>query len=222
VIDEQDVARRLVAIQERIDAAGGRAVRVVAVTKGFGVDAVSAAMACGLHDIGESYAQEALAKLAPTSPDAPPPAERPTVHFIGGLQRNKVRKLAPVVDVWQSVDRLELAEEIARRAPGAQVMLQVDLSGEVTKGGCPPDAVEPLLAGAVDRGLVVVGLMGIAPRGEPELARPGFRLLRGLVDRFSLRECSMGMTADLEVAVEEGTTMVRVGTALFGPRPPRE
>ena len=221
MIDEQDVARRLVAIQERIDAAGGRAVRVVAVTKGFGVDAVSAAMACGLRDIGESYAQETLAKLAPTSSDAPP-AQRPVVHFIGGLQRNKVRKLDPVVDVWQSVDRLELAEEIARRAPGAQVMLQVDLSGEVTKGGCPPDAVEPLLAGAVDRGLVVVGLMGIAPRGEPELARPGFRLLRSLVDRFSLRECSMGMTADLEVAVEEGTTMVRVGTALFGPRPPRE
>lgn len=221
MIDEQDVARRLVAIQERIDAAGGRAVRVVAVTKGFGVDAVSAAMACGLRDIGESYAQETLAKLAPTSSDAPP-AQRPVVHFIGGLQRNKVRKLAPVVDVWQSVDRLELVEEIARRAPGAQVMLQVDLSGEVTKGGCPPDAVEPLLGGAVDRGLVVVGLMGIAPRGEPELARPGFRLLRSLVDRFSLRECSMGMTADLEVAVEEGTTMVRVGTALFGPRPPRE
>lgn len=208
------VAERLAHLRHRLEGAGGRDVRVVAVTKAFGIDAVEAAAACGITDIGESYAQETVAKLRDRE-------VAPTVHFIGGLQRNKVRKLAGLVDVWQSVDRPELADEIASRAPGARVMLQVDISGEDSKGGCAPDDVESLLAHARAAGLDVVGLMGIAPLGAPEEARPGFRRLRAMVDRFGLRECSMGMTADLEVAVEEGSTMIRVGTALFGPRPPR-
>ena len=208
------VAERLAHLRHRLEEAGGRDVRVVAVTKAFGIDAVDAAAACGITDIGESYAQETVAKLQGRE-------VAPTVHFIGGLQRNKVRKLAGLVDVWQSVDRPELADEIASRAPGARVMLQVDISGEDSKGGCAPDDVESLLTHARDARLDVVGLMGIAPLGVPEEARPGFRRLRDMVDRFGLRECSMGMTADLEVAVEEGSTMIRVGTALFGPRPPR-
>lgn len=215
MITVETVAERLVGVQERLRVVGGADVRIVAVTKGFGVDAIEAAVACGLDDVGESYAQEAVAKLAGRE-------GLPTVHFIGGLQRNKVRKLVGVVDVWQSVDRLDLVPEIAKRAPGAVVMLQVDISGEDSKGGCPPDRVEPLLDHARAAGLDVIGLMGIAPRGDPASARPGFRRLRGLVDRCGLRECSMGMTGDLEVAVEEGSTMIRVGTALFGPRPARD
>ena len=152
-----------------------------------------------------------MAKLAEITTD-------PTVHFIGWLQRNKVRSLAPVVDVWQTVDRPELAREIAKRAPGASVMIQVDISGEETKGGCLPADTEALVADASDLGLEVVGLMGVALLAEPEAARPGFALLRRLVDQLGLRECSMGMTADLEVAVAEGTTMVRVGRDLFGER----
>lgn len=213
MIDPDEVGRRLVALRARLGDGGG-AVRIIAVTKGFGTDAVDAAMACGLTDIGESYAQETVAKLRPDGP-------RPTVHFIGGLQRNKVRRLAGVVDVWQSIDRPELVDEVAARAPGAQIMVQVDISGETTKRGCAPGRLPDLVGQARERGLDVVGLMGIGPLGDPEDARPGFRLLRGLVDEHGLRECSMGMTADLEVAVEEGSTMVRVGTALFGPRPPR-
>ncbi|MEZ5244404.1 MAG: YggS family pyridoxal phosphate-dependent enzyme [Acidimicrobiales bacterium] len=214
MIGPEQVGERLAAVQDRLHAAGGDDVRVVAVTKAFGIDAVDAAVACGIRDIGESYAQEAVAKLGGRDVAA-------TVHFIGGLQRNKVRKLAGIVDVWQSVDRPELADEIALRAPGAPVMLQVDISGEETKGGCSPDDVAALLEHARAAGLDVVGLMGIAPLGDPGDSRPGFRQLRSLVDRFGLRECSMGMTGDLEVAVEEGSTMIRVGTALFGPRPPR-
>ena len=212
MIDPTDVSERLEFVRERLRVAGGEEVRVVAVTKGFGVDAIAAAVACGLTDVGESYAQEAVGKLAHV--DA-------TVHFIGGLQRNKVRKLAGLVDVWQSVDRVELADEIAKRATGARVMIQVDISSEEAKGGCAPDEVARLLDHADGAGLDVVGLMGIGPVGEPEAARVGFRQLRALVDRHSLAECSMGMTADLEVAVDEGSTMIRVGTALFGPRPPR-
>ena len=142
--------------------------RVVAVTKTFGPDAVDA-MAAGLIDVGENYAQEAVAKLAEITTD-------PTVHFIGRLQRNKVRSLAPVVDVWQSVDRPELVREIAKRAPGASIMVQVDISGEDSKGGVAPAETESLVSTAVDAGLDVVGLMGVALLAEPA-ARPGFAQL---------------------------------------------
>ena len=183
----------------------------MAVTKTFGPSAVDAAVAAGLGDVGENYAQEAAAKLSEIS-------SAPTVHFIGRLQRNKVRLLAPHVDVWQTVDRPELATEIAKRAPGAKVMIQVDISGEENKGGCDPSTTEALVSSAVDAGLDVVGLMGVALLAEPEAARPGFSLLRRQVDQLGLTECSMGMSADLEVAVDEGATMVRVGRNLFGER----
>jgi pyridoxal phosphate enzyme (YggS family) len=214
MITPELVAGRLADVRTRLAGVGGSDVRIIAVTKAFGIDAVQAAAACGITDVGESYAQETVAKLRGRE-------VTPTVHFIGGLQRNKVRKLSGLVDVWQSVDRAELADEIAARVPGARVMLQVDISDEESKGGCSPEGVAELLQHSRESGLEVLGLMGIGPIGSPEDARPGFRRLRGLVDQFELRECSMGMTADLEVAVEEGSTMIRVGTALFGPRPPR-
>jgi len=181
------------------------------VTKGFGIDAVEAALGAGLVDLGENYAQELLEK-APGHP-------RVRFHFIGRLQRNKVRPLAPLVALWQSVDRLELAREIARRAPGAAVLVQINLSGEPQKGGCAPGEVAALVAAARDLGLDVQGLMGVGPAGPREAARPGFRELVALADRLDLPVRSIGMSADLEVAVQEGATMVRVGTDLFGPRP---
>ncbi|MBQ88479.1 MAG: YggS family pyridoxal phosphate-dependent enzyme [Acidimicrobiaceae bacterium] len=211
LVDPAVVAERAATVRTRLDAAGGADVRIVAVTKTFGPSAIDAAVAAGLDDVGENYAQEAAAKLAEIT-------TTPTVHFIGRLQRNKVRLLAPHVDVWQTVDRPELATEVAKRAPGAKVMIQVDISGEENKGGCGPDTTEDLVIHATDVGLEVIGLMGIAPLAEPEAARPGFNLLRGLVDRFGLDECSMGMSADLEIAVDEGATMVRIGRGLFGQR----
>lgn len=213
MIDPAPVRRRHDEIRGRL---GSRAdeITLVAVTKAFGRDAIDAAVAAGIHDIGESYAQEAVAKLDGSD-------EHLRVHFIGGLQRNKVRRLAPIVDVWQSLDRPSLVAEIAKRAPGATVMVQVDLSGEESKGGCAPADAAALVGRASDAGLTVVGLMGIGPFGPPEAARPGFARLRALVDRLGLAECSMGMSGDLDVAVEEGSTMIRVGTALFGDRPPR-
>jgi pyridoxal phosphate enzyme (YggS family) len=224
-----EVAARVDAIRRRIEAAGAdpAQVRLVAVTKGFGVDVVRAALGAGLVDIGESYAQELLAKAAELESadaaelEAAEAEARPMWHFVGRLQRNKVRKLAPQVSVWQSVDRLALGAEIARHAPGAKVLAQVDLSDEPSKGGCPPTLLPALLDGLADLGLEVQGLMGIGPLGPPEDARAGFRELRRLADRHGLLERSMGMSDDLEVAVEEGATMVRVGSGLFGPRPGR-
>lgn len=211
-----EVTGRLEAIRRRIEAAGGdpAAITVVAVTKGFGSDAVSAAVDAGLADIGENYAQELLAKA--DAIDAPP-----TWHFVGRLQRNKVRGLAPHIGLWQSVDRPVLGTEIARRAPGAAVLAQVDITGEPNKGGCPPEEVEGLVDSLRADGLDVRGLMAVGAIGSAEAIRPGFRLVRELADRLGLTVRSMGMSGDLEVAVQEGATMVRVGTALFGPRNPR-
>ncbi len=217
MIAADDVVVRLAEVQRRITEAGGGGVTVVAVTKGFGADAIEAASSAGLHDVGENYAQELLGKLAVAGAER----VRPTVHFIGRLQTNKVRLLAPVVDVWQTVDRAALGVEIARRSPAARVLVQVNASGEPHKGGCEPAATGELVAKLRDLGLVVEGLMTVGPAGDPERARPGFRRLRQLADELALAGCSMGMTDDLEVAVEEGSTMVRVGSALFGVRPVR-
>lgn len=214
-----EVARNLAEVRARIDAvAGGREVGIVAVTKGFDVSAPRAALAAGLTVLGENYAQELVAKDADLDP-----AERTVLawHFIGRLQRNKVRMLAPHVSVWQSVDRIELLDEIAKRAPGATVFLQVDLSDEPQKGGAPLGEVAAMVDHGGALGLDVRGLMGVAPAGPPEGARPGFRALVELADRLGLPERSIGMSHDLEIAVEEGATLVRVGTALFGGRPPR-
>lgn len=206
------LAARVEQVRARIAAAAaGRDVRLVAVTKGFEASVVEQAIELGLDDLGESYAQEALAKADVLA--------RARVHWIGRLQTNKVRQLAPLVHLWQSVDRPELAAEIARRAPAARVLVQVNVTGEATKGGVAPAAADELVDTCRSAGLDVDGLMAIGRTGPPEAARPGFAALRALVDRLGLRECSMGMTDDLEVAVEEGSTMVRVGSALFGPRP---
>jgi pyridoxal phosphate enzyme (YggS family) len=211
---------RLAAVRARIERAGGdpERVRLVAVTKGFGADAVRAALAAGQTDIGESYVQELEAKAGELADDDGPV---PTWHFIGRLQRNKVRKAAPHVGLWHSVDRLSLGVEIARQAPGAAVFAQVNTTDEDQKGGCPPTLLPALLDGLRDIGLDVRGLMTIGPAGDPEDARPAFRRLRELADAHGLRELSMGMSDDLEVAVDEGATMIRVGGALFGPRPDR-
>ncbi len=194
-------------------AGGGPEVLLLAVTKGFGGDAIAAAAAAGCTAIGENYAQELRGKLVAVQEAGV------DVHFIGRLQSNKVRALADAVAVWESIDRPALVDELARRAPEARLLVQVDATGEPTKGGCPPDDVAALVERATAAGLRVEGLMTVGPlEGGPEAARPAFRLVRTLADDLGLAHCSMGMSADLEVAVEEGSTEVRLGTALFGSR----
>ncbi len=214
--DPATLALRIDQVRNRIVDAGGDPSRVLllAVTKGFGPDVALAAATAGLTDLGENYAQELVAK-------APVVAEHHQVrwHAIGRLQRNKVRSLAPIVALWQTVDRLDLGTEIARRAPGAQVLVQVNVSDEPQKGGCAPAEAAMLVAQLGDLGLDVQGLMTVGRTGPPEVARGGFALLGALADDLGLAVRSMGMSGDLEAAVAEGSTMVRVGAALFGPRP---
>ena len=204
------LADRVAGVRERIDAAaGGRHVTLVGVTKGFGRDTVAAARAAGLDDLGESYAQELATKA-----DAIGDGGR--WHFLGAVQRRKVRDLAPVVALWQSVDRLDAGREIARHAPGASVLVQVNVTGLGNRNGCSWDDAPALVADLRRLGLDVRGLMAVGGRDDP---RGQFRRLAALAGELGLSELSMGMSGDLEVAVEEGSTMVRVGQALFGPRP---
>lgn len=216
VIDTVQLEDRMAAVRQRI-AAAGRApddVVVVAVTKGFGVEAVEAAGAVGIDDVGENYAQELAAKWQSS------PGHHRRWHFLGRVQRNKVRSIATAVHLWQGVDRLAAGEEIARRAPGARVLVQVRITGDDSpRNGCEPDEVPALVERLAGLGLDVRGLMAVGPAGPAELARPGFRTVSALADRLGLVERSMGMTDDLGVAVEEGSTMVRVGRGLFGVRP---
>jgi len=210
------LASRLAAVKAELPPG----VTLVAVSKTQPVEAIREAWAAGQRHFGENYAQEWRAKA-----DALADLDGLTWHFIGGLQTNKVKYLAPRAAWVHTLDREELARELARRyaAAGAtaQVLVEVNLGGETQKSGCAPERVDGLVALARGLpGLEVAGLMCIPPPGDDP--RPHFARLRALRDRLGLRELSMGMSADWRVAVEEGATLVRLGTAIFGERPPRD
>ena len=215
-----DFAERLSSIRSRIDASAPNPalVTLVAVTKGFGPEAVRLALGAGLTAVGENYADELVAKAAAVAGE---PGPAPQWHFLGAIQRNKVPRLAPIVACWQAVCRVEEGRAIARRQPGARVLVQVDVAGLPGRGGVPPTAVGELVAALRDEDLDVAGLMAVGAPGPAEGARAGFREVRRLADQLDLGIRSMGMTDDLEVALSEGSTMIRVGRALFGSRPPR-
>ncbi len=200
-------------------------VTIVAVTKGFGLDAVQAALDVGLTELGENRVQEALPKIDD------PVGRRASWHLIGHLQSNKAKLVPGRFVLVQSVDSLALAEELARRAAARdvtqRVLLQVNVAGEAQKSGCALDEA-PALARAVAQlpRLGLEGLMTLAPlTDDVDVQRRTFGGLRRLRDALQedglwLPALSMGMSADYATAVEEGTTMIRLGTALFGPRQP--
>jgi hypothetical protein len=230
------IAGNLADIRRRIAAAAARAgrnaddVRLIAVSKTFAADHVRAAVAAGQRDFGENRVQEALQKIAETA--------EPQIrwHLIGHLQSNKVRKAVGPFAAIHSVDSVELLGRLDALAAEAgldcHVLLQVDLAGEATKYGAPPEEVERMLdLGQRCRRVIIDGLMLLPPLlDDPEQVRPHFRRLREVRDRWRaagvpapmLAQLSMGMSHDFDVAIEEGATMVRVGTAIFGARTPRE
>jgi PLP dependent protein len=227
------IADRVTAVRERIARAMDRAsrppgeVRLVAISKTHPPEAVRAAFAAGVRDFGENRVQEAEPKIAATA-DLRESGLR--WHLVGHLQSNKARRAAALFEVVQSLDSLDLAFRLARFGAEAgqpvRALVQVDLAGEETKFGLPEAELLPALEALRGRdGLRVEGLMVLPPYVEdPEEARPFFRRLRGLVERAAAagllegRELSMGMSHDFEAAVEEGATIVRVGTAIFGDR----
>jgi hypothetical protein len=208
------LSERLGEIRDRITGAGGdpNSITLVAITKDFGPDVVNAAVHNGLTELGENLVDQLAAKAEAVTGDV-------RWHYLGRVQRNQVRKIASHVALWQAVDRIAAGDEIAKRAPGAAVLVQVNISGESQKHGAAAQEVPQLVDDLRALGLEVRGLMAVGPTGPPEAARPGFRGLVALADRLALPVRSMGMTDDLEVAVQEGTTMIRIGRGLFGPRP---
>jgi pyridoxal phosphate enzyme (YggS family) len=222
----QDIGANLERVRERMARAAERAGRraedvlLVGVSKTVDVGRIRAAVAAGLGALGENRVQEARDKVADVGRSV-------QWHLVGHLQTNKVRDALELFDVIHSVDRIDLARELDRRARAKgrtiDAFVQVNVGGELSKGGWPPEAVETAVqAVAALAGLKLRGLMTIPPAVErPEDARGWFRTLRKLAERHGLSELSMGMSADFEVAIEEGATMVRIGTAVFGPRVPR-
>lgn len=226
------IAVRLAEVRARMDAAARRvgrdpsSIRLIAVSKTFPADAVREAYAAGHRDFGENRVQEALDKIAATSDLGI------RWHLLGHLQKNKARKAALAFAMIQSVDSVELLQKIddgaADTGTRPELLVQVDLAGEATKHGAAPASVTEVLEAARNcRAARVVGLMILPPLPDtPEEARPWFRRLREFRDDClssgvpagMLRELSMGMSGDFEVAIEEGATIVRVGTAIFGAR----
>ena len=207
------VDERIRAIRDELELASGGRARLLPVTKAFGPEAVQAVRAAGLTEVGESYAQELVAKHREVDDS------EISWHMIGRLQRNKVRPLARLVSLWQSVDRPELVDEIARWAPGARVLIQVNVLNRPEQGGCRPGEVERLLVRGQEAGLEVTGLMGIGPEGDRDGTERSFATIALLADQLGLAERSMGMTDDRKSALAHGSTLVRVGRALFGDRP---
>lgn len=224
-----DIAARLAQIQARVRAACAQAgrdpaeVRLIAVSKVHPPEAVEAALAAGQVDFGENYAQELQSKA-----DALQAHATLRWHFIGHLQRNKVRLVVGRAALIHTVDSLRLAEELNTRAPGLQeVLVEVNTGGEDNKSGVRPEEALSLCE-ALTRlpNLRLRGLMTIPPAVPTEAVAPYFRLLAELARAgrgrgLPLQELSMGMSGDFEVAIAEGATLVRVGTAIFGERPAR-
>jgi pyridoxal phosphate enzyme (YggS family) len=228
---ELSVAQNLERVRERIARACLRAgrnpeeVRLLAVTKTVAVQRIEEALALGQRVFGENYVQEALPKIRELGPGI-------EWHFIGHLQSNKARHVVGAFQMVQTLDRVSLAQELERRARAAgtpvDLLIQVNVAREESKSGAAVEDLERLLEEVVNlQWGRLRGLMTIPPLGrDPEEARPYFRGLWELRERFRrqvppphcLEELSMGMTGDLEVAVEEGATIVRVGTAIFGAR----
>lgn len=234
MVGAEEIRANLERVRGRIAAACARAGRdpgsvvLIGVTKTWGPEVVLAAWEAGLRDFGENYAQELVEKAR----EVERAGARPRWHFIGGLQTNKVKAVVGLVHGVQSVDRESLARELGRRVGGGRaldVFVEVNTGGEPQKSGVAPGEAAALCARVLEEpGLRLVGLMCVPPFSEdPEASRPHFRELRGLRDRLRrdlgvgegvLSGLSMGMSHDFEVAVEEGATVVRVGTALFGER----
>jgi pyridoxal phosphate enzyme (YggS family) len=226
---------RLALVEKRISAAaraagrGPAEIALLAVSKTFGADAVLAATRAGLRAFGENYVQEGVDKIARVREAAP--GLRLDWHFIGPIQSNKTRALAAAFDWVQSLDRARIAQRLAEQRPDTlpplNVLMQVNISGEETKSGVSPDEV-PALANAVAAlpRLRLRGLMAIpAPAKDPAEQRRPFARLRELFERlrargFDVDTLSMGMSDDLEAAILEGATMIRIGTAIFGARTP--
>ncbi len=220
------VARNLLILSERIASAtpNPETVTLIGVTKGFGPEAAIAAMDNGIILLGENYADELVCKSQIVARFCEKERRNePQWHFQGRLQTNKINKLRSVVSVWQSVDSPDRLDALAKRCPGASILLQINLTQRENRGGLAVENLTGFLHRANEAGVKVLGLMGLGPEpvaGYTEASAVAFRLLDSLCRAHDLSWRSMGMSGDLETAIRNGATHIRIGTALFGAREP--
>ena len=212
-IYSEQMEERLEKIKKLIKDKAQNPVTLIGVTKGFTHREVNIARELGIKNFGENYAQELLTK-------EPLIAAEISWHFIGQLQSNKIRKISHLVDVWHSVTSLKHAREIHKRNERAQMLLQVSLMGPSNSKGFEVKELPDIIGKLQDEGIDISGLMTMGVPGDMVATRVVFERLRKLADTFELSECSMGMSNDFEVALESGSSMIRVGSAIFGNRRP--
>jgi len=208
---DQQITERVGAIENLIRQRADREVTLIAVTKGFTIKEIDAAKRAGIVNFGENYAQEMKAK----NPDV---EDEYIWHFIGQLQSNKVRQISHMVEVWHSVTSMKLAKEIEKRSEFSDILLQVNMGSRGNDLGIDPSLLPVFLEQLQGMKVNVRGLMTMGVAGDLESTRKNFTSLRRLADIHELPDCSMGMSGDLEIALECGTTMLRVGTGIFGNR----
>ena len=209
----EEIKERLEEINKIIDNKAQNPVTLVGVTKGFTHEEVNISSKLGIKNFGENYAQELLTKNPLVEPEI-------SWHFIGQLQSNKIRKISHLVDVWHSVTSLKLAREIHNRNDQAKILLQVSVLGPSNSKGFEVEELPDLIFQLRDENIDVSGLMTMGVPGDMVATRFVFERLRKLADTFELSECSMGMSDDFEIALESGSSMIRIGSAIFGNRRP--
>lgn len=227
----ETISANLISLRERISKiVDPDRIELITVTKAQPLEVAVAAHLSGLSDLGENYSVE-LVEKARNWPDSDYFSQsghdwgvndtqiaKPRWHFIGQLQSNKVRQLAGDVTLWQSVDRAKLVKEIAKRAPSAEILLQVNLSDDANKGGCKRSELPALVELCSQSDIELKGLMGVGVFDSEYDTEEGFAWLSNMRQELGLEICSMGMSQDLELALKHGTTMCRIGSDLVGRR----
>ena len=214
-LNKEEIKEKIHQVSDYVEKRSMGRTKIIAVTKSFDKEAIVIAKEAGIQAVGENYAQELIEKHG-TLGDL-----EIEWHMIGAVQRNKIRKLSGILSLWQSVDRIEVLEEIKKRDPAGKVLIQINPLGEIGKGGCSFQEAGSLIEHGLEIGLSVEGVMAVGVQGDLEKTSDIFTKVEALTDEFGLPERSIGMSDDIEVAIDHGSTMLRIRRALFGERTPK-
>ena len=214
-LNKEEIKEKILEVSDYVKSRSMGRTKIIAVTKSVDKEAIVIAKEAGIQAVGENYAQELIEKHQ---------AFRDLEiewHMIGAIQRNKIRKLSGILSLWQSVDRIEVLEEIKKREPGAKVLIQINPLGEAGKGGCSFHEAGGLIEHGLEIGLSVEGVMAVGVQGDLGKTSDIFNKVVALTEEFGLPERSIGMSGDIEVAIDYGSTMLRIGREFFGERAPK-
>jgi len=214
-MNKEEVKEKIHEVSDYVKSRSLGRTKIIAVTKSLDKEAIVIAKEAGIQAVGENYAQELIEKHRTLG------GLEVEWHMIGAVQRNKIRKLSGILSLWQSVDRIEVLEEIKKRDPEGKVLIQINPLGELGKGGCSFDEAGSLIEHGLEIGLSVEGVMAVGVQGDLGKTSDIFSKVEALTDEFGLPERSIGMSDDIELAIDHGSTMLRIGRALFGERAPK-